>query len=389
MTHQLMHVFSIGAGELGVLSAAFYYSYTIMQIPAGIILDRLGARKILTVAVSISACGVIVFALSQHLLVAGVGRFLIGFGSSFAFVGSLFLASRWFAHKYFAMIVGFVQLGGSLGSIFGLAPLALVINRFGWRESLLVSGLLTFVFAGLFWLVIRDGRNSAPQDTVKKTWRHEGKSLIHLLRQRQLWWVALCSLASWVPVATVGALWGVPYLMTVYGVGNVVAGKIVSLFWVGLAVASPFGGWFSNYINRRRPPLIASFSIAVVAALLLIFATNIPLWVAAAALFLLGVSSSVQAMSFGLIKDIVPMNMLGTASGINNMGAVLGGALSQPLVGYLLHLHWNGVVVNNTPVYSISNYQKAFVVLPVVALIGLVASLFFVKETYCQQRATF
>ncbi|MCP4473417.1 MAG: MFS transporter [Gammaproteobacteria bacterium] len=386
MTHQLMQAFDIGAGRLGVLSACFYYSYTIMQIPAGVLIDSFGARKLLALAICISAAGVVLFGVSHYLISAGIARFLIGFGSAFSFISSLYLAARWFSHKRFSFIAGLVQLGASVGSIFGLAPLAWAVGHYGWRQSMITAGLLTFIFALVVWLIVRDsprGRQQQPLLHHKQGYRQQ-RWLI-LLRNRQLWVVALCGVMCWVPVAVIGALWGVPYLMKVYTMTTMSAGKMVSLFWFALALGSPFIGWYSNYISRRRQLFIVCFLFAVVGAVLLLFAPSLPVWLIALALILLGLSASVQSLSFGLVKDIVPENLFATASGINNMAAIIGGGIAQPLVGYLLFLHWHGAMAQGVPDYSVSNYLFAFTILPITACIGLLLSCFFVKETYCQQ----
>jgi MFS family permease len=101
------------------------------------------------------------------------------------------------------------------------------------------------------------------------------------------------------------------------------------------------------------------------------------------ALFFLGSSASVQSLSFGLIKDIVPDNLFGTASGFNNMAAIIGGAISQPLIGFLLHWQWHGEIINHVRYYSERDYQIAFLLLPVAALTGLCVTIFKLQETHC------
>jgi len=383
MTHQLMQSFHIRAAQLGILSACFYYSYTLMQIPAGLLLDRFGARKLLTFAVFISAFGVTLFGSTHSFALAGLARFLIGLGSSFAFIFALFLVSRWFAHQHFALFAGLIALAGCLGSMFGEAPLAMMINHYGWRQTMVVTGLITFGLAAIYGWTIRDGK--APQSghtTIALC--SERKRLQFLRRQPQLRWIALCGLVSWVPVATVGALWGVPYLMQVYGLTNITAGKLCTLFWLGLGFGSPLLGWYSNRIGSRNKPMLLCFSCGLLAACLLIFAPQLPLWLIAAGLLLLGFSASLQALTFSIVKDVIPADVFGTASGINNMAAIIGGAISQPLVGWLLDLQWGGQTVHQVPVYSNQAYQIALLVVPVAALIGLLTTWLKVKETDCR-----
>ena len=140
MTHDLLTGFGLNAGQLGSLMALFFLASTFFQIPAGILLDRFGARKLLTLSVLVSGLGTLFFAVATHAWELGVARLLMGVGSPFAFLGALFLASRWFSHRYFALIAGFVQLGAAVGSIAGEGPLALLVNHLGWRHALLAMG---------------------------------------------------------------------------------------------------------------------------------------------------------------------------------------------------------------------------------------------------------
>ncbi|WP_423063262.1 MFS transporter [Candidiatus Paracoxiella cheracis] len=384
MTEQLMRSFSIGAGDLGILSASFFYSYTLMQIPSGLFIDRFGARIILTFAVLISALGVLIFGLSHLFAWAAVARFLIGVGSSCAYISAIFLVARWFPHRHFAMIAGLLQLAACVGSIFGQAPLALTINHFGWRHVMVMTGVITFVLGVIYWVIIRDGRKPATSEAHNVVMKNERQRLSFLTQRSQVWWVAVCGLASWVPVGVVGALWGVPYLMKIYGWNNVVAGQICSLFWVGVGIGSPLAGWYSNRIASRKKPFMICFLLAIFSSIVIVHAPFFSPWIIGAALFLLGVSAAVQSLTFSVIKDIVPPAAFGTASGLTNMLAILGSGVSQTLVGFFIHSQWNGARFDGIPVYSINDYQHAFYVLIAAGILGLLVTWFKVKETHAK-----
>ncbi|PHQ78455.1 MAG: MFS transporter [Coxiella sp. (in: Bacteria)] len=382
MVNDLMRDFHIGAGDLGILSACFFYAYASMQLPAGWLLDRLGARKLLSLAVLVSACGVLLFSEAPQFWVACLGRFLIGLGSAFAFISTLFLISRWFSHKYFAVLAGFVQLGACIGSIIGLAPIASLVNQHGWRETMWVTGLLTFGLALLFWLVIRNAPN---QQSIQKMHANLPKGAIKaLFKNKQVWAICACGFLSWVPVAGVGALWGVPYMMKVYGLSNEQAGALVTWFWLGIGLGSPFVGWLSLRLSLRKLPIVLCFFSAVVASILLLEAPHLSRTGSLAALFLLGFSASTQSLTFGILKDVVPREQFGFASGMNNMAAILGGAFAQPLIGFILKFTWNGAQHNGTPLYTLANYQVSLYMLPAIGLLGMLVALFALRETHCQ-----
>ncbi len=381
MVQSVMRDFNVGAGDLGALSACFFYAYAMMQIPAGWLLDHLGARKLLSLAVLISAVGVILFSQAPSFAYACVGRFLIGFGSAFAFVGTLFLLSQWFSHKHFAMLAGFVQFGGCLGSIIGLTPVALLFARYGWRYTLLVTGIATLGWAFVFWLVIRD-RPAGTKVQVLRTATKPRVSHKQLFKNKQVLAICACGFFSWIPVAGVGALWGVPYIMSVYHLTNAMAAAFIIWFWLGVGLGSPLMGWLSHYFSRRKAPILICFVCAIFAGVCLLDAVHLPQAITMGALFVLGFSASVQSLTFGILKDIVPTEQFSFASGMNNMAAIVGGGLAQPIIGIVLYLLWNGHYSNGVPVYTLANYQHSLYLLPAIAITGLLIAT-RLKETRC------
>jgi MFS family permease len=218
MTEELMRSFQIDAGGLGVLSAFFYYGYTPMQIPAGLLLDRFGPRILLTLSMAVCGIGALAFGLTDNIVIASFSRLFIGLVSAFAFVGALVLASRWFAARYFALIVGLVQLMGCIGAIVGEAPVAIIVQQIGWRSTMFWSAAIGGVFAVIFWLVIRDN----PADTKStSTTKHadtlnQSQRLKQVFKNPQNWWVGLFAFSCWAPVAIFADLWGIPYLKLFY-----------------------------------------------------------------------------------------------------------------------------------------------------------------------------
>ena len=124
MVDELMTDFQIGAAVLGNLSAAYFYAYAAMQIPSGLLADAIGPRRLSALAALIAAAGIFTFALSQHLWLAYLGRFLIGASVAVAFVACMKLAGHWFPTNRFATITGVALLLGNLGGILAGVPLA-------------------------------------------------------------------------------------------------------------------------------------------------------------------------------------------------------------------------------------------------------------------------
>ena len=383
MTSELMRDLHVDAAGIGFISGAYYIAYTGMQIPAGLLYDRFGPRILLAIASFICAAGAFAFALTEGVLAASSGRFLMGAGSTFAFIGCLVLVSRWFPAKYFAVLAGVVQLMSSAGAIMGEAPLAAAVETYGWREIMTIIGFAGLVLAAVVFLIVRD----SPDRTVHgmhKSHRGELARFLYVLRIPQTWTVALYSFTSWAPILVFAALWGVPFLQAVYGISATAAASAVSMVWISIGIGSPLAGWISDAIGRRVFPLFACSALGLVASSVIVFVPNIPFSMMFLLLFLFGLAASAQSLSFALVKDNNKASMVGTAIGINNTMVVCGGILFQPLVGLILRFGWDGKIQDNIPVYLVSDYRTALAIIPACFLLGVIVSAFFLRESYCK-----
>jgi len=386
MTNELMRAYGVGAMGLVTISAFYYYAYTPMQLPAGVLYDRFGPRKLIPFATLVCALGALFFSATDSVVMASYGRFMMGFGSAFSFIGTLVLISRWFPSKYFAVLAGIAQLMSSVGAVFGEAPLAAAIDHFGWRHSMVFLAIIGMFLALAVWLVVRDFPDGhAPIRSQKQVSKQSIKGLIHVLRSQQTWYIAVYSFFIWAPIAVFAALWGVPFIAELYNQSTTVASSAISMVWIGIGVGSPLIGWVSEKLELRCPLLVFVAIIGLFSTVMLIYCPDLPFAIMYALLFLLGIAASGQSLSFAVIKDVTAPKHMGTAVGFNNMAVVAGGAFFQPLVGYLLHLFWQGAVINGTRYYSVLTYKKALWILPICYLGATIISWFFIKETQCRQ----
>lgn len=383
MTKQLMIAFGIDAKRLGIMASFYFYSYTLMQIPVGILYDYYGPRLLISLSLLICASGALFFGMTNSLYLAALGRFCMGIGSAFAFIGVLVVAIHWFPSHYFAFLVGVAQLLAAFGALGGELPLAALVNQFGWRTIMTLSGIIGILIALLCAFIIRDHPTSR---TIKKPKHHIWKDLKKILHSSQTLWIALYAFSSWGPITVFAALWGVPYLMLKYQISNIYAAFACGMIWVGLGLMSPLFGWLSDRLGRRCILLTISSCLGLIGSIFAIYVPGIPFWLVSIFLFMMGLASAGQILTFALVKDTNKRSVIATAIGFNNMAVVIGGALFQPLVGYILDLLWTGQSKGGIPIYSIQNYQIGLIIVPFCFLIAMVISLFFIRETYCQSQ---
>ncbi len=382
MVDSLMRDFAVGAAILGNLSAVYFYAYAGMQLPVGMMLDRWGPRRMLTLMAAVAGLGGIMFATADGIGMAYAGRFLIGFGAAFGFVGALTLATNWFPPGRFAMLAGASMMAGMLGGVLGQAPLAALVEALGWRDALIGVGLAGFVLAAMVWLVVRDRPPDSPKPapaadavSVSGVWHGLGR----VAWRRQNWLLALFGGLMSAPLLAFGGLWGVPYVMQFYAASRPEAALTVSMMLVGWAVGSPLMGWFSDRIGRRRPPMAAGSALALASIAVAIYAPGLPLPVLGLLLFLSGFGAASMVVCYAIAREINPAGAVSTAYGFVNMVVVASGALFQPLVGLILDMLWDGAMHEGVRVYSQAVYDTAFTTLPGCLAAGL-AIAFLVRE---------
>jgi len=386
MTNELMQDLHLNAASLGLVSAFYYYAYTPMQVPAGLLHDRFGPRRVITLAILTCVLGALCFSLSTNIFNASAGRFLMGIGSAFSFSGALVLIARWFPPSYFAILSGIVQLMSSVGAIGGELPLAVAIHHHGWRHSMAYLGLLGIGLALLVWFIVKD---SPTPSTTRQPLHHISLGLAHKIKlvfgRASTWWIAGYSFFVWAPIATFAGLWGIPFLVNAYHLTTANASMACAFIWIGVGLGSPLSGWISEYLERRCIVLICCGLLGIVSSLTIIYC-HVSMPILYLALCAFGFAGGGQSLAFCVVRDNSHPGSMGAAIGLNNMATVAGGALIQPLVGYLLYINWNGTfAANHLPLYTVGNYHLGLFMIPLCYFFAIMISTFFVKETHCLQ----
>jgi MFS family permease len=392
MTDQLMAEFAIGGAALGNLSAFYFYAYVAMQIPTGLLADRWGPRKLLALGTAVAAAGGALFALAPSLAWAGAGRLLVGGSIGVGFVSMLKLSSHWIAPRQFALVSGLLLMMGLTGATFAGVPLRLAVDAYGWRDVMAGFAALTAVLAALLWLFLRDdptergyvshfhGKNEAP---------HEHAPILHSLAEvlsyGNIWLLALVPVGFSGAVLTFAGLWGVPWLRQVHGLDPQAAAAITSVMLVAWGVGGPLLGALSTRSGRRKPLYFASGIVAAAGWAAVIWAP-LPLPALVALLAITGLASGNIIIGFAWAKESVPLRLMGTASGVANMGPLMGGMFLQPAVGWMLDRQWSGALAKGARIYDAAAYQAGFALLFVTVAVALVG-LLFARESYCKQAA--
>ncbi len=382
LSEQLTADFGVTAAQLGTLHASFFVVYALVQIPAGVLADRYGPRYIGAAGAAVLSLGAIAFTMSGGYLAATVSRAVIGLGSGVIFVTVLRFCANWYRVDEFATMTGLTAGMAGVGAIIATTPLALAVGAVGWRTTVFGLAGIGFLAAGSVFALSRQSPESAGLDPIENvpeqgsvTLSETGSHLRTLAGDLDQWLLSLAFFSAMGTILTVIGLWGVPYLVTVYGLDVTTASYYTLLGSVGMLVGGPGIGWISDRIGRRLLPMTVGFGLfAVVLTVIPVFGSP-PLFVVALLYFIVGTCIGVTILALAIIKERYPSGASGVATSVVNGAGFFGATVLPTLMGLAVDRYRTGEVVAGTAVYTEFGYRVAFGITAVAVGIAFCSTL--------------
>jgi sugar phosphate permease len=374
---ELRSAFSATSAQLGALAATYFSVYTVTQIPTGVLVDRLGPRRIVALGGLVAGAGSILFGRAATLGGAGLGRALVGLGVSVTFVSLLKLIAAWFREEEFATLSGVVMFMGNLGAVLSAAPLAWAVSILSWRDVFALVGLSSLFGAVLTWLFVRDDPAAAGLPSMRalagrpEHAAHAGpwwEGLLAVARNRATWPGFFVNFGLGGTYLSFAGLWAVPWLVGVHGMTRARAAAHTTVMLLAFALASLVIGRLSDRLGRRRAPALAFGAAQVLCWVPVVLGVPLPSPASWMLFALMGATAPGFTLSWAAVKEVNPPALSGTAMALVNTGVFLGPTFSQPLVGYVLDR---------------AGWSPALLVLAGSAAGGLLAAA-LVRETHCR-----
>src|SRR5690242_92173 len=169
MARDLMETFGVTGAVIGLLSATYFYSYAGFMIPAGMLLDAFGARRVVAAGGAVMGLGTLAMGAAGGTALLFAGRFAVGLGATVTFIGALKIAAAWFPPERFGFLSAVSATVGVVGALAASAPLAALMALAGWRGAFVVVGGVTLVCSLVCAVALRDAPGpaaTAPAPTV-------------------------------------------------------------------------------------------------------------------------------------------------------------------------------------------------------------------------------
>lgn len=376
----MMNDLNAGGALIGFLSSGYFYPYALMQLPTGLLSDSWGPRRTITLFLAIASVGSVLLGLTPSAAGAMLGRVLVGLGVSTLFVCTLKILAEWFSVREFSLMTAILMAMGGLGSLSAAAPMALLSGWLGWRFAFVSVGALTAMLAVLVWWVVRD-RPAALGWPAPAEHRLQPAEIIPLadgvkrvLTRPAFWPLAIWFFFTYGIFISFGGLWGGPYFTQIHGLTRNEASRILSMLAVGMILGGPLLSLVSKRLLKSQPRtmVLSSLLLSVLMAALSRYPSQFPIVGLYGLCLALGIfASAIVVIGFTMTKELFPVQMAGTSIGLVNLFPFAGGAVFQPLLGYILQRH-----VNTDQTFSLAGYQQAFFVLWLASLAAFGASIF-------------
>jgi predicted MFS family arabinose efflux permease len=363
---------------LGILGGAFFYSFALLQIPMGLLLDRVGPRKVVTLFSFVGALGALIFALSGSFWAALCGRILIGAGMASVLMGTFKVFVLTFPADKFATLSGIIMSVGAIGTIAGTTPLAWLNLAIGWRLTFILTAVLNAFLALSVFSVLRGtdtkpsddaGRDKDPVPGILNTTRT-------VVRELSFWQIGFLAFFRYGTFVALQGLWLGPYLITVNGYSSLQAGNLLLMLSLGLILGAPVGGYLADRVVR-------STKVVVEGGLLFYCATLLPLTgirevksvlFYQVLFFWMGFFTGFGTLTYTHVKELFPLNMSGTVIAWVNFFTMGGGAFFMQVLGQVIKSLTDTHRIGPSQVYHISF---------LICLVGMAGSLVF----YCFSRS--
>jgi predicted MFS family arabinose efflux permease len=363
----------ISPSQVGGLFGIYTLCYALTQIPVGLAFARYSPTKLLTLACIVFAAGNFIFATSNTLSIAYIGRMLAGVGGGFFFLGYFAITASRFDPLQFATLLGVSQLAKFLLAMGVLAMMPVFLDSGGnWRVYFNIVGAVFLLFIPVLVLTGRARPGKDPGD-VNSSKTSIWDDLKTVCKNPQIIRTSIIGFLGAGGVMAFGGLWYLPFAES-SGFPPLQADRLDSVLMLFMGLGTTAAGWISDRLRRRKTIIVVGLTISLIVTLALILIVKPPLWIETGLVAILAVASaSFIAMLYVMIKESVPARLATTAGGVVNTTIYAGLALQQYLPGWILSLESGPARgIAHTPIID---YQWALIIYPPGILISLLAAL--------------
>jgi MFS family permease len=331
-----MHDFSTDAAGVAMLASSYVWGYTLMQIPAGLLVDRYGVKRVVLSSMAASSLGSAAFALAPNLLDVFAARLIVACGDALVFTALLKLVAQSFTDERFGVMSGISQVSGYVGGVIATTPLAAAVTGFGWRACFLFIACIGLVNLAFAKVALKPDPVSRSNKTLKSVVVAARQSLSHIAN----WGCAMTFASHFAVVTTLSGVWGIPMVAHLFNISPTAAGTPLLAFMIGNAVGSIFLG---HAADRAAAALDGALIRICVLRMILIAMLLPPVAHAFGLIYVTIVFTALGLVAGGTVplvlkctKKLYTADLIGVGASVNTMAAGIFAGISQPVIGFAM-----------------------------------------------------
>ncbi|MDP9396208.1 MAG: MFS transporter [Actinomycetota bacterium] len=364
--------FAASASELAGFAVLQLLVYAALQVPVGVMLDRVGARRLVLTGAAVMAGGQLLLALTTDLAVAVGARVLVGAGDAMTFISVLRLVSAWFPPRRAPLMTQLTGIAGQLGQVLSAVPFVALLHG-GWTRAYASAAALGVLVTVLAAAVLRDAPPGTSSPGTSSSVREVGRQLLAAWRHPGTRLGLTSHFTTQFSGTVFALLWGYPFLVSAQGLSAAAASTLLTLFVVAGMAAAPVVGVLVARHPLRRSWLVLGITGLTVAlwSAVLALSEPAPTWLLVALVLVLALGGPGSMIAFDFARTFNPPNRLGTATGIVNVGGFVASLVTMLLVGVVLDLR----TPQGAPAYGLEAFRLALSVQFLVWGVGVVGVL--------------
>lgn len=367
MFNELRQEFLMTGEQFGIFAACYLYSYSLMQVPFGVFLDRIGIRKVALFSGVMVLAALWFLTQAYSLYAAYASRILLGFGSASVFMSALKFVSDRLPAKQRAVFMGLTLSTGTVGALLAGQFIPQMLQVYEWRDVvyIMIYGGLPII-ALLFVFLPRHQKNV---ESANLSFDEVLHTVIAAAKNWHVILYGILSIGVYTPLAVIADSWGTAFLGQKYSWDASLAASTIMMMYVGLTIGSLMLPWLTKIWGDFNKTIQISLLCLFTLFALVLYWPQLASANLIVLLVIIGIFCGAEMMCFTGASHYTTPATSGVTLGVVNTFNMLGGALLNQIIGITLDLSWSGVVENELRVYSTKDYTTAFTVL--LAMIGV------------------
>lgn len=368
----LTQEFGINAYLYAKISSAYLFGNILFLLPAGVLLDRIKSKYIAIFSTLICAGTALGMGFSTSYNELITYSFLAGIGASPCFILAIKLSKEWFTDHHLALMTGIIVSAAMIGGIIAQTPVLYFIQHFSWRAIFISLSTIEIIIFIMALFIIKDVTMPKLKHlSVGKILQLTVNNLLHIIKAPINWIGGLYTCLLNLPITLLGAIWGQPYLISVYKLSPNLASIITMFIYLGVILGSPLIGYLSDKLNKRKLIMMLCSIVLFFISLIIIFVKIKFIITLMTIFFLFGLASSAQSLGYTIAGEKSSIDKIGITMSFIGMLVMCGGAFLQPFIGFLLDNDRTINTTNNLLHYGTIDYQNAFLIFPISFLITI------------------